>query len=328
MKVVIATPFYPPEVGVLANYAAGLKRGLEKYTTVEVVALGNLKRVPAGIRHVLYFFKLLTALRGASCVLALDTWTVGFPALIASRVTGVPLVVRIGGDLLWEAYLERTHESARLSEFYTNPRRLAPREKLLQAVAAALCAHARHVFFNTQFQKEIWEQAYPLAGKSSVLENFYPPKESYEPPAGRAFVAANRGAWYKNMDRFMRVFERVKARYPLIEMQTSFVPYEKQLERFAASYAAVVPSISEVGSNIAIEAVIHGRPFIISEDTGTKERLDGCGLFIDTRSEQAIEQALEDILDQGTYARLVENCKHFSFTHSWEEIAQEILQRV
>ncbi len=40
-------------------------------------------------------------------VVALDTYSVAFPAVLAAMLFRKKLVLRVGGDFLWEQYLER-----------------------------------------------------------------------------------------------------------------------------------------------------------------------------------------------------------------------------
>jgi glycosyltransferase involved in cell wall biosynthesis len=326
MRIVIATPFYPPQMGILATYAVGLEEAFKQLGHDVHIVLPDTS-LPSGIRHVEYFFRMLIKLGGASFVLSLDTWSVGIPAFFAARLRRVPFLIRIGGDHLWEQYLERTHQPVRLSEFYVHARPFSPKEKLIRYLTERMLGSAHAVMFNTRFQKDIWERAYH-ALDASVLENFYPEKKTFAPPSNHVFVSAHRGAWYKNIEVANASFARVKARQPDIELDTKEVPHSGQLGRLASSYAVIIPSISEIGSNLTIEAVSVGRPFIMTEDTGTKERLGECGLFIDTRSEEAMAKAIELLLDPAVYAKFSAAVTSFSFTRSWKDIAKEILAKV
>ncbi len=330
MKVVMASPFYPPESGILATYAHGLEGAFRrKGYDVRVVSFGSLHRLPGGLRHLVYFFKLLFAARAADLVLSLDTWSVGVPAYGASLLLRKKLMFRIGGDFLWEHYVERTHERVLLSELYEEERRYSLKERLIFFFTKRMLAFARTSFFNTHFQKEIWERAYELPkAKSAILENYYPEKEVSAAPREHVFVSAHRGTWYKNAGMLEKAFKNVHERNRDIVLDTERLPHAQQLERLSKAYAVIIPSISEVGSNTAIEAVSRGRPFIITADTGTGERLDECGLFVDTRSEKALEHALEEILNPVTYHALLEGIRRFNFTHTWDEMAEEILARV
>ena len=326
MKIVIATPFYPPAIGVLATYAAGLEGAL-KHNGHDVQVIVS-RTLPAGLRHINHFFRILFSLRSVGLLIALDTWTTGVPAACASFLTGTPFALRIGGDHLWETYIARTRSTIRFSDFY--PRAdFSLKERLIFRVNTFLIRRARRVFFNTGFQKEIWEKAYPLLkGKTVLLENYYPARIETPAPIGRIFVSANRPATYKNEMTLEKAFARAKERHPDIELATHPLPHDEHLARIARAYAVIIPSISEVGSNIAIEAVVRGRPFIMSEDSGTKERLSECGFFIDTRSEKAFEDGLESLLDPAVYERCASAARNFSFVHSWDDIVKEILSAI
>lgn len=329
MRVVIATPFYPPERGVLAVYAAGIKGALPKQGhTVTVVSFGFLKYLPTGLRHGAYWLKVLFPIMRADHVLILDTWSVGVPAGLAARICRKPYSIRIGGDALWEAYIERTRKSIRLSDFYTAPRALSLKEKFMRRLMQSLVKHAHAVFFNTVFQKNIWERAYSLPKNTHVVENFFPPKQEGTPPRGHVFVAANRPTAYKNQDMLERVCARVREQYPDVVLDTRILSHEEHLQRLRDAYATIIPSVSEVGSNIAIESVSRGKPFIMTEDTGTHERLSGCGIFIDTRSEQALQGAIESLLDKTTYASYQERIRTFSFVRSWDDVVADILTHI
>ena len=329
MRVVIAAPFVSPERGVLAVYTEGLSKAFEKRgDSVAVVPFGDTRHLPPIIRHIAYFSRILTAAPAASFVLALDTWSTGLPALLAAKIRRVPFVVRIGGDYLWESYIERTHGQVRLSEFYARPRSYSLKEHFIFFATRWLLRSADVVFFNTKFQKKIWEDAYGFPNsKSHLLENFYPPVVMRE-ARDKVFVSGNRARLYKNSETLERAFKRVRAMYPAATLDTSLLPHDQHLARNRDAYAVIVPSISEVGSNNVIDGISNGKPFVVTDDTGTSERLRECGIFVDTRDEQKLAEVIESLLDLNVYGRLVKNISEFSFTHSWDEIAAEIVQKL
>ncbi len=323
MRIVIATPFYPPQTGVLADYAAGIERGLKRAGhTVTIVSFN--RALPPGIRHIHFFLQSFVAMCDADAALALDTWSVGFPAFLAARIARVPFAVRIGGDFLWETYLERTKESIRLSDFYTAPRGLSLKEHLIKAGTSHMLKSA-HVLFTTHFQEKIWKEAYTIPSKNIAhVENYIPPVKLCE-GSGKVIVSAGRSIGLKKHAHLARIITRLQAKHPTLTLDTRFLSRTEHLKRLESSYAVVVPSVSEVCSNTAIDALSHGKPFIMTDDTGTSERFGECGIFVDTRSEEALAQSIESLLDEGAYQQCRERIKSFSFTHSWDDIAREIV---
>lgn len=329
MKIIIATPFLPPSTAVLATYAESLRAAFDREGhEVTVLSMSEFKHLPPGIRHGVYFFKMFSLVRGASFVLTLDTWSVGMPTFCAARLQGVPLLARIGGDFLWESYVERTKQPIRLSEFYARSLPLTLKERSIRVGTGMLVRHAT-LLFNSRFQRDLWQRVYGFTPqRARIIENFFPARRVNDTPQNRIFVSAGRHIALKKYDALERAFVRVKEKYPKVELDTRLLPRTEHLDRVQNSYAVIIPSVSEVSSNTAIDAVAAGKPFIMTEDTGTSERLGDCGLFIDTRSEDALVAAIEKILNPSDYEYLRARISEFSFTHSWDDIAREILTAV
>ncbi len=328
MRMLIATPLYPPDIGGPSKYAKEIEAELRRRgIPVSVVAWSRLElALPWGIRHKVYFLRLLPRVLRADSVLALDTWSVGFPALCAAKLFRKKFLVRVGGDFLWEGYVERTAEMVKLSEFYTKPRKLSLKEKVILGATKFLVRHANALLFNTRWQLEIWQKAYGFThSKARVLENEYPEKHPATAPDKKIFVAGGRGIRYKNIPAFTRAFEAALKRHPDIELDTKALVPEANALRIASAYAVAVPSVSEVNSNFIIEALSYDKPFITALDTGMHEKLEGLGVFVDTLDQKAMEQAIEELLDDKKYQAYIDRIRAFSYTHSWKEITDEII---
>src|SRR3989344_4474464 len=118
MKIVIATPLYPPDIGGPATYSKLLfdelpKRGVD----VTVLSFGEVRALPKIIRHFFYFLKLLKRGRGVDIIFAQDTVSVGFPSLWASKILGKRFFVRVPGDYAWEQATQRYGVTDSVDEF-------------------------------------------------------------------------------------------------------------------------------------------------------------------------------------------------------------------
>ena len=123
MKLVIATPLYPPEIGGPATYVKILEEGLPTHNIdVEVVKFSDVRHLPKIIRHYAYYRRVLKAARHADAVLALDPVSVGLPAMCAAKKAGKPFVVKIVGDYAWEQGQQRFGISQTLDEFVKTSR--------------------------------------------------------------------------------------------------------------------------------------------------------------------------------------------------------------
>lgn len=118
MKIVIATPLYPPEIGGPATYVKLLEEGLpKKGIEVEVVKFGEVRHLPKIVRHYAYYRRVFAAARRADVVFALDPVSVGLPAMFAAKRVHKPFVVKIVGDYAWEQGMQRFGVTQTLDEF-------------------------------------------------------------------------------------------------------------------------------------------------------------------------------------------------------------------
>ena len=116
MKIVIATPLYPPVSGGPATYARVLEQELPKLgIEVTLVKFSDVRK--RWFRHLRYFRLVSKAARGADLVYALDAVSVGFPAMLAAKRRGKRFVVKVAGDFAWEQGSQRALTVGSLEQF-------------------------------------------------------------------------------------------------------------------------------------------------------------------------------------------------------------------
>lgn len=109
MRIVLATPLYPPEIAEPAPYMKELARRLSPKHSVTVVAYTRLPETVSGVRIVAvdkrrpvflrlpaYFFALLQAARTADIVYAMNGASVELPVAFTSFIFKRPIIIRIG----------------------------------------------------------------------------------------------------------------------------------------------------------------------------------------------------------------------------------------
>jgi hypothetical protein len=109
MKIVVATPLYPPEIAAPAPYVKELARRLSARHQVTIVTYAQLPEQIPGVRiiavpkrHVLvarllqYFFSLWRAVRSADVLYAENGTSVELPAGIVALLSRKPLIVHWG----------------------------------------------------------------------------------------------------------------------------------------------------------------------------------------------------------------------------------------
>lgn len=118
MHILIATGLYPPESGGPATYTRILEELLpKKGVQVTVVPFSTVRAYPRGIRHILYFWKILRTGKKVTHILALDPVSVGFPACIASMFRFKKFIVKVVGDYAWEQGTQKWGVKDLLDEF-------------------------------------------------------------------------------------------------------------------------------------------------------------------------------------------------------------------
>src|SRR3989344_982317 len=118
-RILITTGIYPPKIGGPAQYAKNLKEEFEKMGHIVLVKrYGPEDKLPTGVRHLFFFFKIIPAIYNSDMVVSLDTFSVGLPTVLAAKIFGKKCIIRTGGDFLWEGYVERSRKKVLLSDFY------------------------------------------------------------------------------------------------------------------------------------------------------------------------------------------------------------------
>ncbi|HEX5774878.1 MAG TPA: glycosyltransferase family 4 protein [Candidatus Paceibacterota bacterium] len=155
MRLCIATPLYPPESGGPATYAKILEERLPgKGIEIMVVKFSVVRRYPKALRHAVYTYLVLRALRQADAVLALDPVSTGLPSALAARLLRKPFFVKVVGDYAWEQGRQRYGVSGALDAF-VRERQHSTQVRMLQAVEAWVAKSAHTVIVPSQYLKRI-----------------------------------------------------------------------------------------------------------------------------------------------------------------------------
>lgn len=330
MKILIATGIYPPEAGGPAYYAKSLKDEFERLGhTVTVRTYGVERSLPMGIRHLFYFFKTLPAYLRADWVLVLDTFSVGFPVAFMKMLFGGRVILRTGGDFLWENYIERTGEKILFSRFYSGPHRFNIKEKIIFILTRFVLRQVSEVVFSTSYQRDVWMKPYAIdPSKMSIIENAYERvTRADEEPLRKDFFCAVRGDMkWKNTDMLERAFSKAKEMIPDIELDIRYdIPRGVLLERLRTCYAVVLVSLGDISPNFILEALSFGKPIIFTAENGLRDRIGDVVMYVDPLDETAITNAIVAMCYENAHHLYQEKAEAFAFEHSYAEIAQEFL---
>ncbi len=326
-RILIASGIYPPEIGGPAIYAQELREAFWRrgYAT-DVVTYGFEKKLPLGIRHAAYFVRIFFPILFSDWIISLDTFSSGVPAIVSAKLLFRKIIVRIGGDFLWEQYVERTGEMIPLPVFYENLPHLSLKEKIVFVISRAALRRANSLIFSTDWQRQIWQKPYRISiSRTSVIENYYGPKEKGIEPTRKNIIFAGRAIKLKNLESLKTAFARAQKEDSALTLELVSVCHEAFLERIRSAYAIAVPSLSEVSPNIVLEAIRFEKPFLLTEYNGLNERIGKLGIFVNPRSENSLDKGILELANPARYGELKKNLSSFSFMHSWDEIASEFV---
>ena len=341
MRIALATPLYPPDIGGPATYAKALVDGLPgRGIEVELVKFSDVRRLPKVIRHFAYFLRVRRALRRAELVLALDPVSVGLPACLAARRAGKPLIVKIVGDYAWEQGRQRFGVTAPLDEFVRAARAPFP-VRLLRRVETLVARSARRIVVPSAYLKGVvaaWGAAAGGAGippeKIEVIYNAVPLEKIGTVPGAAAALArplvvtAGRLVPWKGIDGVIdavaavpeaalavvgdgpsraalmrRAREKLSGRCAF----TGALPHEDALAVLKSADVFVLNSSYEGLSHLLIEALALGVPTVATSVGGNPEVITdgGNGLLVPAGDASALSAAIARVLGDGAFrARL------------------------
>lgn len=319
MKILICTGIYPPDIGGPAQYAKNLaKEFLNRGCKVKILAYKIEKKLPIGIRHCFYFFRIIFNIYRTDLIISLDIFSVGLPAVLAAKIFRKKIIIRVGGDFLWETYVEKTGNLIKLKDFYHKKPKLPVKHKIIAFLQRFTIKKASALAFNTHWQKEFFEEVYNLNPKNNfVIENFYSAKIPSLEPKEKKFLFAGRKIKFKNL----MLLEEISKELEIVDN----LPQEKLQEKIKSSYALIVPSVSDFAPNFIIEGLSFNKPFILTKECGLYEKLKDIGVFIDPFDKNDIKNKILFLSEDKNYNEYKKRIANFNFTHSWQEIADEFL---
>jgi len=352
-KILICTGIYPPAIGGPAQYAKEVADELRREGhVVKVLTYGFEHKLPPIVRHKLFFGRTLLCLSGVDFVFALDTFSVGWPAVAAAKMLGKKILIRTGGDFLWESYVERTGDLVLFKDFYYDKRAFSRKSTLFHETRAKteesilytkgrakLNFKERTIFnitkwtlqntsaliFSTDWQRKIFENAYGLnPAKNFIVENYYGEKLPAVEKKNRVFIAGTRPLKWKNIERLKDAFAKAKKQDGTIELDTTGAPYAQFVEKIRSSHAVILASLGDISPNMILDALRTNTPFILTQETGLFEKLKDVGLFVDPENVDDIQEKILFLADQSNYLAQKAKIEKFNFTHSWKEICSEI----
>lgn len=155
-KVLIATGLNAPSMASLAYTTKILVDGLPKNNIdVSVVSFDTVMKYPRFLRHGIYFFKLLLKSFTAGVIYAQDPVSVGFPAMLVSKVLHKRFILRIVGDYAWEQGVQRRGVVDILEKFSTEYDKYPLFVRILKKIQYKVALSAETIVVPSEYIKHI-----------------------------------------------------------------------------------------------------------------------------------------------------------------------------
>jgi glycosyltransferase involved in cell wall biosynthesis len=272
-------------------------------------------------------------------VLALSSVSVGIP-LLFSRLQKPKKLLRLGGDFFWERYTD-SGGMMTLREWHQSKRSF-----MWRIIMRCIFSQFDEIVYSTRFQEEIHETAYPSLPSHSVLENGIngevEKSNALRSSPPRKLLFLGRFVGFKNLFTLLNALKNLPD-YSLTlvgdgPLRSALVSTIDQLglgdrvqilppcsgdakrEIFRTHDLLVLPSITEISPNTALEATSAGLPVLLSIETGLTPPLTNGMMLMSLRTPSDIVRAIKKVDEY--YDVLVKYCS-VHHARSWRTVAEE-----
>ncbi len=303
---------------------------IERLDVVPVSRIGNVFSRWLRFKRALRFHG-----QAADAVIAFSSVSTGIP-LMLSGLKKPKKILRLGGDFFWERYTDAGGMKS-LREWYASS--FGFWRMMNFTFMTAILRSFQHIVYSTKFQQLIHEKEYAGLPKSSVIENARPTCAPAGASTLRLLASGDRSVGRPHQPfrlLFMGRFVGFKNLPALIEAVSSIPnvtltlvgagPVEKSLRAHAAALGIgsrirfcspvsaqekirvfrehdllVLPSVTEISPNTALEAVSEGLPVLLTQETGLKET--ACIRLRPLRTAAQIAHAIRECIEHYDFSQ-------------------------
>ncbi|MFZ3043619.1 MAG: glycosyltransferase family 4 protein [Minisyncoccia bacterium] len=230
MKIILATPVYPPEIGGPATYTKELATRLRDTHEIVIVAYASTSEIipgttlyiaskqrPLPLRLFKYTFDLFRASRGADVIYVQNAMAAGLPAALVSMLRGIPLVLKFVGDEAWERASQERRTKKRLEEFLAAPEG-GWQTKVRMGIQGFVLRHADIVTTPSAYLRDAIVRTYGIRNERAVVNYNAAEKDAEAPftatPVPHQIVTTARLVEWKGLDGIIRAVALLKEKYP------------------------------------------------------------------------------------------------------------------
>jgi glycosyltransferase involved in cell wall biosynthesis len=103
------------------------------------------------------------------------------------------------------------------------------------------------------------------------------------------------------------------------------IPHESLLKEIQKCYLCVLPALTDISPNLALECIKLRKPILLTKETGIYEDFKDHLIFIDPKNEKEIEEKILYLLDEKNYQNYIERIKNIPTSYSWKDVIERHL---
>lgn len=234
MKIVLATPLYPPEIGGPATYIKELAYKLKNEHDVTIVAYASTsekipgttlltvsKRRILPVRLIKFTSVLFGAARGADVIYVQNAVAAGLPAAIVGMLLRKKVVLKFVGDEAWERATQLKQTTKQLEDFLAAPEG-GMRIRLMMLLQGWVLRHVHMVMTPSAYLRDTIVRTYHVPMKNTIVNYNAAEKTEMLPfsetPIRHQIVVTARLVEWKGIDGVLRAVARLVQDYPDVHL--------------------------------------------------------------------------------------------------------------
>ncbi|MFA6308012.1 MAG: glycosyltransferase family 4 protein [Patescibacteria group bacterium] len=366
MRIVIATGIFIPELGGPATYAAKIADSfLALGHQVKIVSYSDqssydldknlaypifrVKRSNKLLNYLNYFKVLRQVAKDADVIYSFDHFSAGIPTALLASIYQKRFYIRVGGDFIWERYLDLNNSAVTLKDFYKNNLHLTAEGKRFKVISWVF-KKSTGIIFTTKFQLEIFQKYYNLLSDKLFVVNNPISKGAKisRDIVNKEIIMTGRFIHKNNILNLIKAFKNISDKsYKLIligegAIQNKMENLIKELaisdrvfiepklsrddlaKRMSGAYLAIWPSLTDISPNSMLEALSINVPVISSIEIGFDWLKDKIKTF-DPREVSEITEAIDSLLDKDAYLAYQEKINKISYEYTYAQAAKDTI---
>jgi glycosyltransferase involved in cell wall biosynthesis len=278
-----------------------------------------------------------------------DLSIAGIPSVLASKITGKPLIMKFVGDWAWETAYSRKWTQKLLHDFYdSNPPNIWT--SLLIWLQKFVCRNGKRIVTPSNYLRSIiekWGINTPIEVISNATEFYGCNKDNSRRELnlnGTILLSVGRLVSWKGFEKVIEVIKNIKKdisyliigdgpdkenledlirKYELDNVHlVGRMPKDIVLNYICASDIFVLPSLYEGMSHVILEAMVNRTPVVASNVCGNPEIITHrkSGFLVNPSNPEELKEVITDLIDGGINSRKISDAA-FDFVrknNSWE----------